>query len=238
LHINVQYITLHVDEQANSMAMKPKAKTYAVLTCDIVGSRHIEEFRRKRDQKLHHISKLHVAKKWILSEYAITAWDEFEGILSRPTNVPAVILDLGRHFHPFELWMGIGVGQVSEPYRKPVNICRGEAFERAREAMNRLKAKRSKTGILTSFVTGNETFDLIANTVYHLHDTLLQNISTKQWQTINVHMETNRQDLTAKKLRLNETTVSRNLRRGFWWQIQETRQAMERVIETYFPDAR
>lgn len=69
---------------------------------------------------------------------------------------------------------------------------------------------------------------------HELLDTLLQSVSTKQWQTINVHMETNRQDVTAKKLRLNESTVSRNLRRGFWWQIQETRQAMERVIETYF----
>ena len=57
-----------------------------MITCDIVGSRHIEEFRRKRDQKLHHIAKLHMTKKWILSEYAITAWDEFEGILSRPTE--------------------------------------------------------------------------------------------------------------------------------------------------------
>ena len=216
--------------------MKTKAKTYAVITCDIVGSRHIEEFRRKRDQKLHHIAKLHMARKWILSDYAVTAWDEFEGILSRPTNIPAVILDLRRLFHPFEVWIGIGIGQVSEPHRKPVNVfAGGEAFERAREAINQLKAKRSKTGILTSLVTGNETFNLIANTVYHLHDTLLQSISTKQWQTINVHMETNRQDLTARKLRLNESTVSRNLRRGFWWQIQETRQAMERVIEAYFP---
>ena len=216
--------------------MKSQAKNYAVITCDIVGSRQIEEFRRKRDQKLHHVSRLHVEKKWILSEYAITAWDEIEGILSRPTNVPAVMVDLRRYFHPFELWMGIGIGQVTEPHRKPVNVYGGgEAFERAREAMNQLKAKRSKTGVLTSFVTGNETFDLIANTVYHLHDTLLEGISTKQWQTINVHMETNRQDLTAKKLRLNESTVSRNLRRGFWWQIQETRQAMEHVVEAYFP---
>jgi hypothetical protein len=218
------------------LAMRTKTKTYAVITCDIVGSRHIEQFRRKRDQKLRHIAKLHVARKWSLSEYAITAWDEFEGILSRPTNLPAVILDLRRHFHPFELWLGIGIGQVTEPHRKPVNLfAGGEAFERAREAVNQLKAKRSKTGIVTSFVSGNETFDLIANTVYHLHDTLLQSISIKQWQTINVHMETNRQDLTARKLRLNESTVSRNLRRGFWWQIQETQQAMERVIEAYFP---
>jgi SatD family (SatD) len=216
--------------------MKSKAKTYAVITCDIVGSRHIEEFRRKRDQKLRGISKLHIDKKWILSEYAITAWDEFEGILSRPRNLPGVIVDLWRHFHPFELWIGIGIGQVTEPHRRPVNVyAGGEAFERAREAMNHLKAKRSKTGLLTSFVTGNETFDLIANTVYHLQDTLLQSISIKQWQTINVYMETNRQDVTAKKLRLNESTVSRNLRRSFWGQIQETRQAMEQVIEAYFP---
>ena len=45
--------------------MKSQAKNYAVITCDIVGSRQIEEFRRKRDQKLHHVSRLHVEKKWI-----------------------------------------------------------------------------------------------------------------------------------------------------------------------------
>jgi len=215
--------------------MKTKAFDYAAITCDIVGSRQIEEFRRKRDQKLRRISKLHVEKKWILSEYAITAWDEFEGILSRPAHVPAVILDLRRYFHPLELWIGIGLGEVMEPHRKPVNVfAGGEAFERAREAINKVKSKRSKTGFLTSFVTGNEMFDLIGNTVYQLHDSLLQSISTKQWETINVLMETGAQDLAAKKLRLNKSTVSRNLRRAFWGQIQETQVAMERIIEGYF----
>ena len=220
-------------------AMKTKATNYAAITCDIVGSREIEEFRRKRDQKLRRISMQHVAKKWILSEYAITAWDEFEGILARPTNVPAVIVDLRRHFYPFELWIGIGIGEVTEPHKKPVNVfAGGEAFERAREAMNKLKPKRSKTGVLTSFVTGNEIFDLIGDTVYQLHDSLLQSISNKQWETINVLMETSGQELAAKKLGLNKSTVSRNLRRGFWWQIQETQVAMERIIEAYFPIAR
>src|SRR5438309_5323260 len=135
--------------------MKNKDKNYSLITIDIVEYQHIEEFHRKRDQKLRHMAKLHVERKWILSEYAITAWDEFEGILSRPTNLPAVILDLRRQFHPFELWIGIGIGQVTEPYRKPVNVfAGGEAFERAREAMNHLTAKRSKPGILTSVVTG------------------------------------------------------------------------------------
>jgi hypothetical protein len=219
--------------------MKTNTTNYAAITCDIVGSRQIEEFRRKRDQKLRRISKLHVEKKLILSEYAITAWDEFEGILSRPTNLPGVIVDLRRHFHPFELWIGIGIGQVTEPHKKPVNVfAGGEAFERAREAMNKLKPKRSKTGVLTSFVTGNEMFDLIGDTVYQLHDSLLQSISNKQWETINVLMETSGQELAAKKLGLNKSTISRNLRRGFWWQIQETQVAMERIIGAYFPIAR
>jgi hypothetical protein len=42
--------------------MRAKAKTYAVIPCDIIGSRHIEEFRRKRDKKLHHIQDLLMRK--------------------------------------------------------------------------------------------------------------------------------------------------------------------------------
>lgn len=79
--------------------------------------------------------------------------------------------------------------------------------------------------------------DLIANTMYDLQDTLLKSITTRQWQTSNIHLEANRQDLAAKKLKLNESTVSRNLRRGFWWQIQETRQTMEQLIDELFTDA-
>ena len=215
--------------------MNPKAMKYAAITCDIVGSRHIEEFRRRRDEKLRRISKLHVKNRWILSEYAITAWDEFEGIVSPLTNLPALIVDLRRHFHPFELWIGIGIGEVTEPYKKPVNVyAGGEALERAREAINKLKTTR-KTGVLTSLISGSELFDLIANTIYYLHDTLLESVSTKQWETISVLMETSAQELAAKKLGLNKSTVSRNLRRGYWRQIQETQVAMERIIEAYFP---
>jgi SatD family protein len=220
------------------LATDPKAANYAAITCDIVGSRQIEQFLEKRDEKLRRISKLHVKKRWILSPYAITAWDEFEGIVSPLRNLPAVIVDLRRHFHPFELWVGIGIGEVTEPFKAPVNVyAGGEALERAREAINGLKAKR-RSGVLTSFITGNGMFDLIANTVYYLHDSLLESVSTKQWETISVLMDTSAQELAARKLGLNKSTVSRNLRRGYWRQMQVTQLAMEQIIEAYFPVAR
>ena len=122
-------IKLHLEVQPGIDHEEHSGQSMRAITCDIVGSRKIDEFRRKRDQKLRGISRLHVQKKWILSDYAITAWDEFEGILSRPANLPAVLVDLRRHFHPFELWIGIGMGEVTEPHRKPVNIfAGGEAF--------------------------------------------------------------------------------------------------------------
>ena len=49
-------------------------------------------------------------------------------------------------------------------------------------------------------------FDLIANTVYYLHDSLLESVSTKQWEIISVLMDTSAQELAARKLGLNKST--------------------------------
>lgn len=213
------------------MTAKP---SYAVLTADVVGSRRIKSFRPKRDEKLHRISKLHIQKKLILSSYAITAWDEFQAILRNPEFLPTTILDLRRLFYPFKLWIAIGVGQVSEANRTPVNrYAGGEAFERAREAADQLKAGHAKYRAFTNFRSGNLHFDTIANTVYHLQDTLVAGITAKQWATINLQMETGRQEMTARRLGVDVSTVSRNLKRGHYWQIEETRRAMEEIISTY-----
>ncbi len=211
-------------------------KVYAVVTADVIGSRNIEAFRRRRDAKLRPLTRLHLRNKLILSDYAVTAWDEFQAVLQSPAAIPSVILDLRRNFYPMQLWLAIGLGKVSDPRKKPVNqFAGGEAFERARLAADLLKADKSgKDDTLTRFVSGNEVFDLIANTVYRLHDTLLQVVSAKQWETILAQVSTGNQELAAKKLGVNVSTVSRNLRRAHFWEMEETRKAMEGIIRSYF----
>ncbi len=212
------------------------AKVYAVITADIVGSRQVQGFRKKRDEKLRPLSARHQREKLILSGYAVTAWDEFQAILQRPAFLPRVILDLRRHFYPWQLRVAVGLGKVSEPHRKPVNVfAGGEAFERARQAADRLRESRGrKFRSLTAIESGNAIFDVIGNTMYHLHDTLLQDISLKQWQTIVVQAGTGSQEKTARKLGVNVSTISRTLRRAHYWQLEETRTALEKVIESYF----
>ena len=75
-------------------------KMYAVITADVIDSRRIEGFRRKRDAKLRPLSRLHVRQKLVLSDYAVTAWDEFQAVLYSPQAIPHVVLDLRRNFYP------------------------------------------------------------------------------------------------------------------------------------------
>jgi len=208
---------------------------YAVITADVVGSRKIRSFRARRDRLLASVSQFHLERKLILSPWTVTAWDEFQAILRRPEYVPQVILDLRRLLFPFQLSIAVGMGSVTDAHRRPVNqYAGGEAFERARVAADRLKLGSPKYRILTSFESGHDLFDSIANTIYRLQDALLEKITARQWATINMQMKTSRQDITAKKLSLDISTVSRNLKRGYYWHLTETAETMERIVRAYF----
>lgn len=209
------------------------SKRYSVITADVVDSRKIASFRSNRDRKLKQLSRLHLKRKLILSPYAVTAWDEFQVILSKPEHTSRVIFDLRRLFFPFQLWIAVGMGAATGTRRQPINIyAGGEAFERARLAADRLKSESPKYRILTDFESGNKILDTIANTIYHLQDSFLEGITAKQWATINMQLETRSQDLTAKRLSVDTSTVSRNLKRGYYWQLVETVEAMERILKS------
>jgi len=210
-------------------------KTYSVITADVVSSREVPSFTATRDRRLKELARLHLARKWILSPYAITAWDEFEVVLAEPEFTPRVILDLRRVFYPIELRIAVGIGPARGVRKEPVNIHGGgEAFERARQAAENLKSGSPKFRLLTVFDSGNEIFNVIANTVYRLQDALLQRTTAKQWTAINTQLMTGRQDEAARRLKLDISTVSRNLKRGYYWQLVETADAMERIMAAYF----
>lgn len=217
------------------MAKVANQKFYSVITADVVNSRKVDKFRLTRDRYLNKISKLHLDQDLVLSPYAVTAWDEFQVILKKIEYTSKAILDLRRLFSPLQLWIAVGVGTVSEAYKTPINrYAGGQAFERAREAAERLKSGSSKYRILTSFETGNSAFDTIANLIYQLQDTLIEGITEKQWSAINAQIEAGRLDLAAKRLDLDISTVSRNLKRGHYWQLLDTVKAMEKITRTFF----
>lgn len=207
-----------------------------VVIADVVGSSQISDLRQVRDEALARLSKLHLEQERVLARYTVTAWDEFQNILALPSDLPRVVWDLRLAFAPAELRIGIGLGTIQElpGPDTPINeVSMGEAFLRAREAATVIGKEGGKFRRRTLVRSGELEFDRTLNLIYLLIDSLLSGLSDRQWETSRAYMETGSLSESADLLGLrSESTVSRNLHRGFFWQLVEANQELSEVIRT------
>jgi SatD family (SatD) len=211
------------------------ARRSGVLVCDVVGSSQRQDVRSVLGAKLKIATSAHLEEKRIRLPYAVTAGDEFQTVANDLHHIPGLLFDLRRRMRPLQLRIGIGIGLISGRLRPPVNQLSGQAFEFARIAIEQAKEGRARLGKNTHFHSQDEQFDLVANLIYSLHDTLVGNLSEKQWQTVDAYLAKARVDLAAKVLKINASTASRNLRRAHFWQSLETIDVMKKIIESAFP---
>jgi hypothetical protein len=215
--------------------MQSQINLYGVLIADVVASRSTSDLRSSLNEKLRIASSAQLDDQLIRVPYAVTAGDEFQVLAARLERIPKLILDLRRRLLPFRLRIGVGIGVVEGQIRPPVNRIAGEAFESARKAILEIRAQR-KYPTLTMFRSNLTRFDRVVNLIYGLHDTLLRGTTTKQWETIAVYLVKNRVDYTAKALKIDRSTASRNLRRGSLWQMEDTVLVVEELIKESFSD--
>lgn len=210
--------------------MRPE--THAVLIADVVGSSSRSSLRALLGKRLAAASGDHRKRGLIRLPYSVTAGDEFQTILADPLQVPEAILDLRVRLQPLQLRIGIGFGKIIAPIRPPVNRLGGPAFQLARTAIE--NAKRSGTfhfDILTSLRSENRLFDSAANLIYGLHDTLVLRVTRKQWETIAAYRATRRMESAAKRLDIDPSTVSRNLKRACFWQLEQTVKGVQALLD-------
>lgn len=209
--------------------MRPKL--HAVLIADVVGSSTQRNLRHSLAQMLARASQAHLRENLILLPYTVTAGDEFQSITAQLSAIPRILFELRVLFQPLSLRIGVGIGLVLDRIRPPVNQLGGEAFQFARAALDRVKSGGSyKFESLTSFVSSNAAFNDTVNLIYGLNDTLVLGVTPKQWQTIAAILKSGSLERAAKNLRLDISTVSRNLKRGSYWQQTETVKAAESLI--------
>ena len=208
---------------------------YAVLIADVMESRARADLRSLLGKKLAAISRRHLRRKLIQLPYSVTAGDEFQTVTRNLASIPAVILDLRKALRPLALRIGVGFGTISDRIQPPVNRLGGEAFQRARRAIENIKTNSLfKFDVLTAFESRSEGFNSTINLIYGLHDTLVLKITKKQWETIEEFLDTPTLEQTAKRLKLDASTVSRNLKRGYYWQLSETVKVAGSLIERTF----
>ena len=196
---------------------------YGVVIADVLASSVRKDLRALLGKKLAAASEKHLREKLILLPYSVTAGDEFQTLASELPSLPTLLLDLRAGLQPLSLRVGIGIGEVSDRIQPPVNHLTGEAFQFARVALENVKRKGlHKVEVLTAFGSRNESFDQTINLLYGLHDTLVSHITAKQWEAIRRFLDQPGLEQTAKQLKVDVSTVSRNLKRGYYWQLAET----------------
>ena len=199
------------------------AKLYAVLIADIVASSAQLRLRNRLAATLTMASRLHLHRKFIRLPYSVTAGDEFQTVCADLSALPQLILDLRVLLQPLSLRIGIGVGRIADHIEPPVNRLGGEAFQRARTAIDAIKSSNPfKFDTLTYFVSPDASLDETLNLIYGLNDTLLSGVTRKQWDTIAAFTRNPALAHTSRQLHRDASTISRNLKRGYYWQLSET----------------
>lgn len=208
----------------------------AVLLADVVSSREARAFRETRDRALREVSAAHTKAGWTDGPYAVTAWDEFQVIVVKPSSVPPAVWSLRRAFHPLRLRVGIGVGRIERgsPGQAPVNLdATGPAFVRARAALEAVGRDRNpRYAPLTEARTGSQRLDCVAGALLHLADLLTARITDTQWQAIAAVEQYGRQTRAAAELGKDESTVSRALKHASYSHLLAALDALGIVLES------
>ena len=210
---------------------------YAVLIADVMNSSSRIDIRQRLTKSLDSASARHQQQKLIKLPYSITAGDEFQTVAAHLSAIPSLILDLRTSLQPLSLRIGVGIAPIFDRIAAPVNRMTGPAFQSARNAIKSIEGRLNyKFETATWFQTPNQQFDQTINLIYGLHDTFALKVTPKQWE--NIAKALRQPDATidqiAKNLKLDASTVSRNLKRGYYWQMLETVKVAEALIKETF----
>jgi hypothetical protein len=198
-----------------------------VLIADVIHSSRRARLSALLAVGLRRANRVHLREKRIRVPYAVTAGDEFQTVVGSIEMVPGLIFDLRRQMRPLDLRIGIGIGKIQGRVRAPVNRLVGDAFANAREAIAEVKKGGHAYPRLTAFRSSNQSFDRITNLVYGLNDTLVLDMTEEQWRALNAYVDSSGVESAAQKLRVNVSTLSRNLKRSHFRQLAETATTME-----------
>ncbi|MCC5864323.1 MAG: hypothetical protein JJU31_04295 [Wenzhouxiangella sp.] len=208
--------------------------TQVALIVDVADSRRIKDFPGQRDQLMETISLRHRRNGWMDADYAVTAWDEFQGLLVAPASLPALIWDLLLAANPVSLRIAVGGGLVERhPDRRlPINrAATGEAFFLAREAMETLRNPcRGAEQARIAMRWNDPLIEAAGNAVLRLVDVLVGRITRKQWEVIAGYEQFRKQTEVAKALEKSESTVSRSLSSARYWEIRSSLHDLASVL--------
>ena len=158
-----------------------------------------------------------------LRPFERTAGDEVQGVLATAADALEAVLALARQ----RAWsVGLGVGSVREPLPDSTRAGAGPAFEHARAAVERAKARPDHVALGASGPAAADADALLA-----LHAALVAGRSDAGWEAVDLVTSGRTQNEAATELGVSKQAVSQRLRAAWWPHQRDTTGLLLRLLE-------
>jgi hypothetical protein len=193
-------------------------ENYAVITADIIDSQKQPEQVALLKSKLESLDFA-----GLFTGFSFSRGDEIQAVCMELSLLPVIIRKLRYGCFPLKLRVAIGIGPIEKTELTYANSwdMNGEAFFKARAALERLgTVNRKFPG--TFIISPVQGFDLAANTIYNLYDTILNHWTEKQWITVHGYEANVTLVKTAAVFNVTWQNIQKICKAAEWDQIQAT----------------
>lgn len=208
-----------------------------VVTADMIDSRshfqHQPEFLKEIRDRL---AKMRYPS--MMMSIDVFRGDEIQGLFREPTQLPSIIRHLRFACLPLMLRVGIGAGAIDEAALRTTRASpweiSGEAFFRARDAVETLKEKNLPA---TQLRCGDEKTQKTVNTVYMLIDAQMQGWTPRQWEAIHAYEDRKTMVLAAEALGIAHQNIAKLCARAHWKTIQKAESFLSETMSALHTSA-
>ncbi|BDZ43680.1 hypothetical protein GCM10025865_29790 [Paraoerskovia sediminicola] len=155
-----------------------------------------------------------------------TVGDEAQALLDDASTTVALVLELARHGG----WsIGLGIGGVRTPLGASTRASTGDAYVRAREAVERAKSRGPSVPLAVEGPDPDAAREVEA--LLRLLAVVVGRRTARGWEAVDGLLEHGgRQTDVARALGISEQAVSQRLRTGLWAEETAARPVVERLL--------
>jgi len=204
-------------------------KTYLAVKVDVVDSRRASD-RSALQRQLFAATDTCNSRlgEAVAARFVVTHGDEVQGMLHTPASEALVsCLEVWVDaLRPHQLRFGIGAGSLSTPLRQEAIGMDGEAWYRAKEAVDTAHGRRKHLHISGLPGDGDRVIAAVANLLL----TLRTDWTDKQLHAVGLVERYDTQQEAAAAMGVTPTTFSRHLAAAHWHEYREGRTALKLLM--------
>lgn len=212
--------------------MAVRTQRYIAVIADMVKSRELPSSQRRVVQRHFQelTSKLNTAyHNEIVSKFAITLGDEFQGLLRTSVPIPDMIWQMEENFPDRELRVGIGLGSLDTPLQAFAINIDGPVLHAAREAIEAAKKNDILGGVFKGFGALDEVLTGIARLLrFHRSDW-----TVSQRKIANLLRKGMAQSEVAEQLGVKRQVISKQVAAAGWVPYTSAERAWRIILQDY-----